>query len=182
MCRSDLRPKQIVEKEPEKKCRVYVGFLDLEKAYDRVNNMALWQVLRMYDVKGKLLNGIKSVYVYSLACIRVKINESECFRIDSGARKACILSPWLFNVYINAVMKELKMSIGRRGVRFQEEGKEWRLPGLLCADDLVFCGESEEDLTAIVRRFIEACRKRGLKFIAGKSKVMVLGRVGGDGM
>ena len=43
-------------------------------------------------------------------------------------------------------MKELKMSMERRGVRFQEEGREWRFPGLLYADDLVLSGESEEDL------------------------------------
>ena len=36
------------------------------------------------------------------------------------------------------------MGMGRRGVRFQEEGRELRLPGLLYADDLVLCGESEE--------------------------------------
>ena len=35
---------------------------------------------------------------------------------------------------------------GRRGVRFKEEGREWRLPVLLYAGDLVLCGESEEDL------------------------------------
>ena len=41
-----------------------------------VNREALWQVLKMYDVGGKLLNGIKSMYVNSLACIRVKGGES----------------------------------------------------------------------------------------------------------
>ena len=46
--------RQIGEKAWEKKCRVYVGFMDLEKTYDRVNREALWQVLRMYDVAGKL--------------------------------------------------------------------------------------------------------------------------------
>ena len=51
--------KQIGEKAREKICRVYVGFMDLEKAYERVNREALWQVLRMYGVGGKLLNGIK---------------------------------------------------------------------------------------------------------------------------
>ena len=43
--------KQIGEKAREKKRRVYVGFIDLEKAYDRVNREALWQVLKMYDVR-----------------------------------------------------------------------------------------------------------------------------------
>ena len=79
---------------------------------------------------------------------------SECFRVDSGVRQVCIMSSWLFNVYMNAVMKEL--------------------PGLFYADDLVMCGELEEDLRAIVRRLIQVCRRRGLKVNAGKSKIMVL--------
>ena len=60
-------------------------------------------------------------------------------------------------------------------MRFQEEGRECRLPGLLYADNLVLCGESEEDLRATMVRFIEVCRRRGLKVNAGKIKVRVLG-------
>ena len=52
MCISDLHPKADTagEKAQEKKCRVYVGFM--------VNEEVLWQVLRMYDVGGKMLNGV----------------------------------------------------------------------------------------------------------------------------
>ena len=49
-------------------------------------------------MSGKLLNSIKSMYVNSLAYVRVKGNESECFRIDSGVRHLCIMPPWLLNV------------------------------------------------------------------------------------
>ena len=45
------------------------------------------------------------------------------------------------------------MGIGKRGLRFQNEGRDWRLPGLLFADDLVLCDELEEDLRAMVGRF-----------------------------
>ena len=47
-----------------------------------VNREALWQVLRMHDVDGKLLSGVKRMYVHSLTCVRVKEVKSECFRID----------------------------------------------------------------------------------------------------
>ena len=125
------------------------------------------------------MNDIKSMYVNSLACVRAKVGESEGFLINSVVRNGCIKSPWLFNVYMNAVMKEVKMGMGKRGVRFQEEGREWRLPGLLYADDLVLCGELEENLRAIVGHFAEVCRRRGLNVNEGKSKVMVLGREDG---
>ena len=54
---------------------------------------------------GKLLSGIKSMYVNILDCVRVKRDECERFRIDSGMRQGCIMSPWLFNVYMDGVMK-----------------------------------------------------------------------------
>ena len=50
----------------ERKNVVYVGFIDLEKAYDR----------------GKLLDGIKNMYIYSLACVRIKGGVNEWFRKD----------------------------------------------------------------------------------------------------
>ena len=50
------------------------------------------------------------------------------------------------------------------------------MPDLLYADNLVLCGESEEDLIAMVGRFAEVCRKSRLKVNTGKSKVMVLNR------
>ena len=50
------------------------------------------------------------------------------------------------------------------------------MPGLLYADDLVLCGESEEGLRAMAGRSVEVCRRRGLKVNVCKSKVVVLGR------
>ena len=49
------------------------------------------------------------------------------------------------------------------------------MPVLLYADYLVLCGESEEDLRGMVRRFVQVCRRRGMKVKAGKSKVILLG-------
>ena len=46
--------------------------LNFEKAYDGVNREVLWQVLRMYDLGGKLVSAINSIYVDSSACVRIK--------------------------------------------------------------------------------------------------------------
>ena len=59
-------------------------------------------------------------------------------------------------------------------MRFLEEGREWGLHGLSYADDLVLCGELEEELRVMVARFDDLCRRRGLKFNEDKSKVLVL--------
>ena len=130
----------------------------------------------MSTVFPKLLSEIKNMYLNSLACIRVKKGESKCFRIYSGVKQGCIMSLWFFNVYMNAMMKEVKIGMGRMEMLFLEKGRECRLPGLLYVDDLILCGKSEQDLEVMVEHFVEVCRKRGLKVNANKSKVMVLGR------
>ena len=57
---------------------------------------------------------------------------------------------------------------------FRVKFQEWRLPNFLYADDLVLCGQSEEDLRAVMEHFAEVCRRKGLKVNASKSKVMGL--------
>ena len=73
MYRSDFYcyRRQICEKYLGKGKDLYFAFLDLEKAYDRVDRDAVWNVLRLYGIGGRLLRGVKSLYVGSKACVRV---------------------------------------------------------------------------------------------------------------
>ena len=48
-------------------------------------------MLRKYGVGGKLLNGIKEMYVNTITCARIKGDKNEYFRIDSGIKQGCIL-------------------------------------------------------------------------------------------
>ena len=76
----------------------------------------------------------------------------------------------------DGVMEEVKMGMGRRKVSFMEDGREWRLPGLSYANNLVPSDELEEDVRLVVGQFAEVCRRRGLRVNAGKSNGMVLDR------
>ena len=53
--------KQMSEKMKEKNKKLFLGFMDLQQAYDIINRDALWQVLMIYGVGGRLLNAIKSI-------------------------------------------------------------------------------------------------------------------------
>ena len=59
----------------------------------------------------------------SLVCVMVKWGESGYFRIEGGVRQGCFMCPWFFNVYMYAVLKEMKMGMGRIGVRVLKEGR-----------------------------------------------------------
>ena len=99
--------KQICKKYLGKGKDVYFAFLDLEKAYDRVDRDAMWNVLRLYGIGDRLLQGVKSLYVGSKACVRIGSEVSEWFPVRVELRHGCVMLPWLFNLYIDGVVIEV---------------------------------------------------------------------------
>ena len=170
-----VRP--VCEKYLAKGKNVYWAFMDLEKAYDRVDRTALWDVLRMYGVGGKLLCGVKSFYVDSRACVRVGNEVSEWFPVKVGLRQGCVMSPWLFNIYMDGVVREVNVRVGGRGLELvEEDGRKWELSQLLFADDTALVADSEEKLCSLVSEFGRVCDRRKLHVNVRKSKVMKCSR------
>ena len=83
---------------------VFWAFIDLEKAYDTIGQHGMWQMLRVYGVGGKLLKAVQSFYVDSRSCVQVGNDVSEWFPVNVGLRQGCVMSPWLFNVYMDGVV------------------------------------------------------------------------------
>ena len=85
--------KQLVEKTNEKDKKIYMAFVDLEKAYDNVSREKLWKVLDEYGVKGRLLKATQALYMDGRARVKVREMESELFGVHRGVRQGCTLSP-----------------------------------------------------------------------------------------
>ena len=165
--------RQICEKYLGKGKDVYFAFLDLEKAYDRVDRDAMWNVLRLYGIGGRLLRGVKSFYVGSKACVRVGNEVSEWFPVRVGMRQGCVMSPWLFSLYVDGVVREVNARVLGRGLKLVDGNEnEWELNQLLFADDTVVVADSERKLCQLVTEFGRVCERRKLRVNVGKSKVM----------
>ena len=82
------------------------------------------------------------------------------------------MSPWLFNLYMDGVVKEFKARIMGQGVRMLLGSEILNVSCLLFADDTVILAESEVQLQHFVKQFVVVCDRRGLKLNVGKSKVM----------
>ena len=173
--------RQLCEKYLGKGKDICWAFMDLEKAYDRIDREALWVVLQGYGVGGRLLDGVKSFYVNSRACVRVGNCISEWFDVRVGLRQGCVMSPWLFNIFMDGVVREVNGSV-RGGLNLVDvEGNAWRVSQLLFADDTALVAESEEELQQLVEGFGRVCTRRKLRINESKSKVMRCTRVVGDG-
>ncbi len=85
--------------------KLYAAFMYLEKVYDRVDREALWSVLKICGVGGQLLKGIQAFYREANAFERVGGNFSESFAVEVGVRQGCVISPWLFNIFMDECMR-----------------------------------------------------------------------------
>merc|ERR1711888_425040 len=150
--------RRVCEKMKEKGKQVWVAFMDLEKAYDRIDRDAMWQVMRIYGIGGRVLRGIMSFYDMGRACVRVGSKVSESFEVRVGLRQGCVMSPWLFNIYMDGVVREVYSRVNGMGVKMRVHGEsEWILSQLLFADDTALVAESAEQLQCLVREFGRVC-------------------------
>ena len=86
---------------------LYVAYMDLEK---------VWHVFGMYGINGQLSKAVQSLYGKSEACVRVCREEGEWFEVGVGQRQGYVMSPWMFNLFMDAVMKEVREKAGDVGV------------------------------------------------------------------
>ena len=111
-------------------------------------------------MSGKLLQAVKSFYVESEACVRVCRQESDWFGVKVGLRQGCVMSPWLFNVFIDGVMREVQQEVRETGVSLWDASRNCALKvgWLMYADDTVLVAGSEVELQKLVDEFGRVCR------------------------
>ncbi len=75
-------------------------------------------------MSGKLLRAVKTLYEGARAAVRVESEQSEFFELNVGLKQGCVMSPWLFSVYMDGVMKEIQGRAVDVGVAMMKEGNE----------------------------------------------------------
>ena len=76
-------------------------------------------MLRVYGVGGKLLKGVQNFYVDSRACVLIGMDVNEWFPVNVGLRQGCAMSPWLFNVCVDGVVREENARVLSKGLELQ---------------------------------------------------------------
>ena len=113
------------------------------------------------------------------ACVRVGNGVSEWFPVNVGLRQGCVMSPWLFNVYMDGVVRAVNVRVLGKGLELlSANGGRFETNQLLIADDTALVADSEEKLCRLVCVFGWVCERRQLRVNVGKSKVMRCSRNG----
>ena len=107
----------IVEQSIEWNSSLYINFIDYEKAFDSVTRTTLWRLLRHYGVPEKIINIIRNSYD-GLNCQIVHGGQlTDSFEVKTGVRQGCLLSPFLFLLVIDWIMKT-STSGGKHGMQW----------------------------------------------------------------
>ena len=92
------------------KKKLYVAFIDYQKAVDTVNRDMLWSVLYKVKTSTKMLNMLKSMYSSVQSCVRSGENVSNFFHCPAGVKQCCLLSPLIFSLLISDVHLSIRTS------------------------------------------------------------------------
>ena len=81
-------------------------FVDFKKAFDRVWHAALWSTMKLYNINANLIKVIESLYSKATSAVYYNGSIGEWFRTTVGVRQGCLLSPTLFNIFLERIMTD----------------------------------------------------------------------------
>ena len=102
---------------------------------------------------------MRNLYACQEATVRTRHGTTDLFQIAKGVRQGCILSPCLFNLYAEYIMRNTGLEETQAGIKIAGRN----IKNLRYADDTTFMEESEEELKSLLMKVKEESEKVGLK-------------------
>ena len=150
--------RQIMEKCSGHNIPLYMRFIDYSKAFDCVSHGQLWNIMRTMGFPEHLISLICKLYGNHESAVRTGAGITEWFKVGRGVRQGCNLSPSLYNLYAEDIM------------RTALEEKVW---GVKVGNDTTLLSSSKAELLQMISAVKEASQPRGLLLNVKKTQIMV---------
>ena len=145
-----------MEKTTEYQKNIYLCFIDYAKAFDCVDHNKLWKIL------------LRNMYARQEATVRTGHGTTDWFQIGKGVHQGCILSPCLFNLYAEYIMRNAGLEEAQAGIKISGRN----INNLRYADDTTLMEESEEELKSLLMKVKEESEKVDIKLSIQKTKLI----------
>ena len=163
----------IIEKAREFQKNIYFCFIDYAKAFDCVDHNKLWKILQEMGIPDYLTCLLKNLYAGQEATVRTRHGTTDWLQIGKGVRQGCILSPCLFNLYAEYLMRNTGLEEAQAGIRIAGRNTN----NLRYADDTTLMAESEEELKSLLMKVKVESENVGSKLNIQKTKIMASGPI-----
>ena len=133
-------------------------FCDYAKAFGCVDHNKLWKIVKEMVILDHLTCLLRNLYVGQEATVRTGHGKTDWFQIGKGVHEGCILSPCLFNLYAEYIMRNAGLEETQDGIKIAGRN----INNLRYADDTTLMAEGEEELKSLLMRVKEKSEKVGL--------------------
>ena len=116
---------------------------------------------------------LRNLYAGQEATVRTGHGTKDCFQIGKGIREGCILSPCLFNLYAEYIVRNAGLDEAQAGIKIAGRN----INNLRYADDTTLMAERREELKSLLMKVKEESEKVGLKLNIQKTKIMTSGPI-----
>ena len=163
----------ITEKARAFQKNIYFCFIDYAKAFDCVDHNKLWKILKEMRLSDYLTYLLRNLYAGQEATVRTGHGTTDWFQIGKGVHQGCMLSPCLFNLYAEYIMRNAGLEEAQTGVKISGRN----INNLRYADDTTLMEESEEELKSLLMKVKEESENVDLKLNIQKTKIMASGPI-----
>ena len=133
----------------------------------------MWKILEKMEIPDHLNCLLRNLYAGQEATVRTGHGTADWFQIGKGICQGCILSPCLFNLYAEYIMRKAGLEEAQAGIKIAGRN----INNLRYADDTPLMAESEEELKSLLMKEKEKSEKVGLKLNIQKMKIMASGPI-----
>ena len=145
----------IIEKAREFQKNIYFCFIDYTKAFDSVDHNKLWKILQKMGIPNHLICLLRNLYVGQEATVRTVHGTINWFQIRKRVCQGCILSPCLFNLYAEYIMRNAVLDEAQAGIKIAGRN----ISNLRYANDTPFMTESKEELKSLLMKVKRRVKK-----------------------
>ena len=168
-CRDQIATLRIIIEQPlEWNSSLYITFIDFVKAFDSLDRDSLWKLMRHYGIPEKFIAIIKNTYKGMSCKVLHEGTLTDKIKVKTGVRQGCLLSPFLFLLAVDWIMKE--STEGRRN------GIQWTLWKQLddfdFADDIALLARTYQQMQEKTTQLEKSAAKLGLSASKPKTKSM----------
>ena len=109
--------RSIIEKAREFQKNIYFCFIDSAKAFDYVDHKKLWKILKEMGIPDHLTCLLRNLYAGQEATVRIGHGTTDWFQIGKGVCQGCILSPCLFKLNVEYIMRNAGLDEAQAGIK-----------------------------------------------------------------
>ena len=144
----------IIKKAREFQKNIYFCFIDCAKAFNCVDHNKLWKILKEMGIPDHLTHLLRNLYAGQETTVRTG-HGTDRFQTGKGVGQGCILSPCLFNLYAEYIMRNTGLDEAQSRIKIARRN----INNLRYADDTTLMAESEEELKSLLMKVKEESEK-----------------------